>query len=292
MLHDFIQRYFTLVPTHLDRVSFYNALLPVGSSSAVREKSTHISRAKRYFLDRFRRYDAQKLLETPDAVLDRARFLFFAVREFDLMTMYERLAIKDAIYWPRPGGVSLVGTDLIRNFLLSYFIHEKDQLLAFERYWLPVETATAADRQGGNPVPQDGYDTDPDLLDALFNAFLTAVREEKLGVDDMEWQKAGDVAFFTPSLELRTPADQLGGVYAIMKRFIAAIIPQNAPLTAEQRQSRATTILTHLSKFAGKWAEERRRRQRQWTDGMVVPLPGSLGLLCCEEEEEEEEEKL
>jgi hypothetical protein len=92
------------------------------------------------------------------AILDKLCVYLFVVRESDVQSVYERLAMREALvassahnYAP---GVSMAECDLVRNFITSYFGEDTAKIEAYLTYWAPVEelvlaAATQGTRTGG-----------------------------------------------------------------------------------------------------------------------------------------------
>lgn len=249
-------RHFRLVPTHFDQVAFYKALMhPNSIPSPSDVPSNAVTAAKDFFLEQFQLMPLGKLQHLPERILDRVNVLQFGVREFDLMTMYERLAIKDQVYWRTSGGVSLAAMDLSRNLLLSYFVDDAQRQEAFFQLWVPFETM-CMDKNGK---------TDPERMHDLFSRFLQAIRVGELpshlpppsairpsnqggqqhlallppprACSARDWVRAGKEAFMeTKDPMKKTGVDLLGGTYAKLKRFMVAVLSEHAAPTLEARQ--------------------------------------------------------
>ena len=285
-----------LVPTHLDRGEYCAALLPAClklSAGASTTGTTSCVKAGKAFFDRvLAHHTLSALLALHKRVLDRATMLYFGVRETDLMTIYERQAVKDGehtqthththtythiythththththtvVFWPRPGGVTLAGADLVRNLLLSYFPTEIEQEQVLSVFWLPVEQA-CSDSQGA---------ADPARLEALFETFLAnaksgvlpsaAVREGPAAMMPpgvrarpiAAWVQAGKDAYVLPTdPSQRTPVDMLGGIYARMKRFVLSLIPEQVgPGVVGPRLAQQTA--EELLRMLANWATD------------------------------------
>merc|ERR1719178_153134 len=80
--------------------------------------------------------------------MTRVRMLYFNAKESDLLTMYERLAIREKLIIAPMNkihpGASMMSVDLIRNLILAYFDGAAAQISAYEELWVPMETAVRA----------------------------------------------------------------------------------------------------------------------------------------------------
>jgi hypothetical protein len=86
-----------------------------------------------------------KLVST---VLDKLTMLFFLVREADLQSVYERLAMREALIaqgtYNKAAGVSMSESDLARNLVTSFGCGEAAQSALYAAHWAPIEDMAAA----------------------------------------------------------------------------------------------------------------------------------------------------
>ena len=150
-----------LIPTYCDRQSYFEAILPLSTNMSIattRLSSTwHVTlEAKQYFMKMLRVHASSMsaLISALRGVLDSVTMLNFPVDTShgrddgteDLMVVYERLALRDAI-WCKPQRkteyMSMNGADMIRNLLLGSFQDQAEAVRFYKECWLPLEKQTA-----------------------------------------------------------------------------------------------------------------------------------------------------
>ena len=151
-----------VVPTWLDRRAFWRCLLVPPGSPFQGEKADGddcVSQAFDFVRDRLSAVadsDRDRVLPALlDTLLKRTTVLHFQIRESDVFSVYERLAFRECMlsthmYNPA-AGISLGESDLVRNYLLSFFVDldERRLLEVYHTLWVPFEKAAGADREGG-----------------------------------------------------------------------------------------------------------------------------------------------
>jgi len=142
-----------LIPTFCDRWSYYSAILP---NQVYNEKNSSWHRpmqAKKFFDSHLANLGRKHIHSLYNCVLDGFNMLFFPIEiskgyqdgTEDLMIIYERLALRDTTFCKptRNEEYEPMGAiDLIRNLFLGTFQENKQVIVFYQNYWLPMERAS------------------------------------------------------------------------------------------------------------------------------------------------------
>lgn len=163
-----------VTPGYFDRLPFYLAILPQTSPSTDEDQ---ITLAYRFFCKNLRNLPSHiTAKQLTSALLDNCTMLNFGIHDSDIMTVYEMMAVHNHT-WGGPGGKAMAETDLIKNFFLSQFQTEEDQIKFYEQVWLRLEARMVS---GGDQTRS---------FDKLFEAFLKHMSLDKDGDDAKTNQK-------------------------------------------------------------------------------------------------------
>eukprot|EP00466_Bigelowiella_natans_P011310 jgi/Bigna1/72140/fgenesh1_pg.18_\ len=95
-------------------------------------------------------------------LLNNCKILRFETQEEDLFCVYERLAFRahalSYMHNPAPG-MQLAEADLVKNFLLSFFVNEEDCIAAYTNLWIPMERIVVKSTTTGNIAASAEHDT-------------------------------------------------------------------------------------------------------------------------------------
>eukprot|EP00948_MAST-09A_sp_MAST-9A-sp1_P001430 g1430.t1 len=194
-----------LTPTYLDRKSFNIILAPraktndgeriltdCSTASSVSDNHDNIIQAKQ-FIDKciLQVYKSQSNsplelgLSMTRAILHNSHVLEFSCMEKDIFSIYERLAYREEgilrQFANANAGVTMAESDLMRNYLLSFFESESEQLRVYQKYWLPIEKQ-AKSYLSIPDLNSDSSRSQMLLLDVLVDVFLN--EEEKRSTDE------------------------------------------------------------------------------------------------------------
>lgn len=151
------------------------------------------------------------------AVLDKLHVMLFVAREKELHSVYERLAMREALVaksaYNRAPGVGMAEMDLVRNFVTSFFRRDEDKIDVYLELWAPLEEAVAVacdnkeerNRPGSQSVRAAGatsaaartvllLDSFPPEHTSHMEAFLAAFAATKLPVENNKLDKKEESA--------------------------------------------------------------------------------------------------
>lgn len=266
-----------LQPTYFDRESFYACLDParrasepavsdgqtprLGRTSAGGTTADHVKLTRQFFDTQLNSgvlackmglhvasSDDDTLSEAAafgmctalaSAVLDKLSMLFFLVRESDIQSVYERLAMREALiatgtYNGAPG-VSMSECDLARNLVTSYGCGEEAQLAIYSEYWAPVEDMAST-------VASKSKSKLTEVLDRFISQFLAdlAVAETETVSSEAGEVKTNVTAWFDPGL-------QYFPMYSSLKRCVNnALQAKGLPIAMEIPTKEAEEVVVSM----------------------------------------------
>lgn len=129
----------SVVPTYLDRESFYRCTLP-GLPEPTNANDC-ISACKRFFLAKLAEHQHDSTFGTriTKALLHNCTMLYFEIADKNVWEVYEMMAVHNHT-WGSKMGQGMAEVDLIKNFLLQHLATEEEQIHVYRQLWVPVET--------------------------------------------------------------------------------------------------------------------------------------------------------
>ena len=196
------------------------------------------------------------------AVLDKLTMLFFLVRESDLQSVYERLAMREALiasgsYNGAPG-VSMSECDLARNLVTSYGCGQEAQLTLYTEYWAPVEEMAAT-------VAAKSKSKLTDVLNEFLSRFLAEFSLTMADSESSAEVKTNVTAWFDPGL-------QFFPMYSSLKRCVnSALQVKGLPIVMALPTKEAEEVVVSML------TEMRAKGQSYWSGGAadMGPPPSS-----------------